>query len=96
MDSFISLTVHFIDKDWTLHRWTPYVRYFPDRHTGVNIKLTLDDMIGILDLARPGQSHDIIKYVVNDNAANAVLAIQLSPNLSQVLCAIHRVRTQVS
>ena len=24
MDSFISLTVHFIDKDWILHWWTPF------------------------------------------------------------------------
>ena len=26
---FMSLTVHFIDKDWTLHRFTPFVAPFP-------------------------------------------------------------------
>ena len=85
MDSFISLTVHWIDKDWILHRWTPFVRNFPDRHTGLLIKVKLDDMIASLGLDSP----DIIKYVVNDNAANAVCAIKLSPDLIQILCAIH-------
>ena len=85
MESFISLTVHWVDEDWYLHRWTPFVRHFPDRHTGTMIKVTIDDMIVSLGLDTP----DIIKYVVNDNAANAVLAIKLSPNLKQILCAIH-------
>ena len=26
-DSFISLTLSFIDKDWSLHNWTPFVRF---------------------------------------------------------------------
>ena len=42
-------------------------------------------MIASLGLDSP----DIIKYVVNDNAANAVCAITLSPDLIQILCAIH-------
>lgn len=91
MEPFISLTVHFLDKNWLLHRWTPFVRHFPDRHTGVNIKLQLDEMIEALDLT----SSDINKYVVNDNDASAVLAIKLSPNLVQILCAIHTLQLSV-
>ena len=30
-DSYIFFTVQFIDNQWKLHRWTPYVRNFPDR-----------------------------------------------------------------
>ena len=44
------LTVHFIDKDWVLHRVTPYVAPFPARHTGRNISLSLDAMIEELGL----------------------------------------------
>ena len=33
-DPFMSLTVHFIDKNWIMHRWTPYVSPFPAQHTG--------------------------------------------------------------
>ena len=39
LHSFICLTVHFIDKNWKLHRYTPYIKPFPGRHTGVNIAL---------------------------------------------------------
>ena len=87
MESFISLTVHWVDQDWYLHRWTPFVKHFPDRHTGTRIKLKIDDMIGQLGL--DDIDTNILKYVVNDNAANAVLAIKLSPGLIQILCAIH-------
>ena len=91
MESFISLTVHWIDKDWNLHRWTPFVKHFPDRHTGQLIKVKLDEMITSLGLDSP----DIVKYVVNDNAANAVCAIKLSPDLIQILCAIHTLQLSV-
>ena len=91
MESFISLTVHFLDKNWLLHRWTPFVRHFPDCHTGVNIKLQLDEMVQALDLT----SADVNKYVVNDNDASAVLAIKLSPNFVQILCAIHTLQLSV-
>ena len=43
-DPFISLTLHFITSDWELLNFTPYVRPFPERHTGKNITLVL--MIG--------------------------------------------------
>ena len=36
-DAYISLTIHFIDKHWHLHRLTPFVKPFPERHTGKNI-----------------------------------------------------------
>jgi hypothetical protein len=70
----------FFIRDWRQQRFTPYVSHFPDSHTGVNIKLKLDTMISGIGLAKP----DVKKYVVNDNAANAVLAIKLAPDLNQV------------
>ena len=91
MESFISLTVHWVDQEWYLHRWTPYVRHFPDRHTGSQIKIKIDHMIERLEL----DTTDIRKYVVNDNDAAAVLAIKLSPDLIQVRCAIHTLQLSV-
>ena len=91
MESLISLTVHWVVEAWYLHRWTPFVRHFPDRHTGAMINVKIDDMIESLGLS----SSDVPKYVVNDNAANAVLAIKLSPDLIQILCAIHTLQLAI-
>ena len=71
---FMSLTVHFIDKDWELHRWTPYVAPFPARHTGKNISLGLDAMIDVFGLS--GDRWEL--FAINDNAANVKLGIKLS------------------
>ena len=38
---------------------------------------------------------DIIKYVINDNASNAVKAIKISPDLNQFLCAIHTLQLYI-
>ena len=73
-------TMSSFSRDWSLHRWTPYVKHFPDSHTGVAIKLKIEDMICALGL----NEANILKFVVNDNAANAVCAIKLSPDLNQV------------
>lgn len=82
---FMSLTCHFIDKDWELHRWTPFVSPFPARHTGKNIALGLDAMLDELGL----DSSDWDLFVVNDNASNVKLGIKLTRHLKQYLCCIH-------
>ena len=67
-DSFISLTVSFIDKNWVLHNWTPFIRHFPERHLGSTIALNLDSMIEQL-----GLNVDFLdQWSTNDNAANMV------------------------
>ena len=89
---FMSLTVHFIDKDWELHRWTPFVAPFPARHTGKNISLGLDAMID--DLGLTGEQWDL--FAINDNAANVKLGIRLSRHLMQYLCSIHTLELVVN
>ena len=49
-----------------MHRWTPYVRHFEERHLGSTIALKLDGMIEQLELTDP----DLYKFCVNDNASN--------------------------
>ena len=81
----MSLTIHFIDKNWDLHRWTPYVAPFSASHTGKNISIGLDAMIEELGLA--GGRWEL--FAVNDNVANAKLGVKLSGYLNQYLCVIH-------
>ena len=49
-----------------MHRWTPFVQHFRQRHLGSTIALKLDGMLEKLDLTDP----EILKFCVNDNAAN--------------------------
>ena len=88
---FMSLTIHFIDKNWVLHRWTPYVAPFPARHTGKNIALGLDAMVEELGLS----GHQWELFSVNDNAANVKLGIKLSRHLNQYFCDIHTLELAV-
>jgi hypothetical protein len=91
-DSYISLTASYIDKDWTMQRWTPFVKPFPERHTGVNIRLELDGMIEQLAM----DTADIAKYAINDNAANMKLAISESQYLIQYFCDIHTLQLGIN
>ena len=84
-DSYISLTCSFIDHNWRLHRWTPFVRHFPGRHTGERIALKLDNMIEELGL----DDLEIKKWSVNDNASNQKKAIEDSNYLQEYNCDIH-------
>ena len=88
---FMSLTVHFISKDWKLYRFTPYVAPFPARHTGKNISLSLDAMVEELGLAYGNWE----LFAVNDNAANVKLGIKLSRYLCQYFCDIHTLELAV-
>ena len=81
----MSLTLHFIDKNWRLHRWTPYIAPFPASHTGKNISLGLDAMVEELGLA----GHQWEMFCVNDNAANVKLGIKPTKHMNQYLCDIH-------
>ena len=77
--------MQFISKDWELYRFTPYVRPFPEKHSGKNISLSLDSMIEELGLT----SLDINMFSVNDNASNMKLGIKMSHYLSEYNCDIH-------
>ena len=85
-DPFISLTLHFITADWDLLNFTPYVRPFPERHTGKNISLVLDKLIENLGL----NSLDFHLFSVNDSASNMLKGIRDSSYLVQYTCDIHK------
>ena len=85
-DPFICLTLQLITPDWKLIRFTPYIKPFPQRHTGLNISLSLDQMIEQLGL--DGQEFHL--FSVNDSAANMVLGIKMSEFLKEYTCDIHK------
>ena len=91
-DSYISLTTSFIDHKWKMHRWTPFVRYFPGSHTGERIAIKLDSMIEELKL----DDESIIKYSVNDNAANQKKAIRDSKYLIEYNCDLHTAQLAIN
>ena len=73
------------DRNFVLHRFSPYVAPFSARHTGKNISIGLDAMIEELGLDN-GQWE---LFAVSDNAANVKLGIKLSEHLKQYFCSIH-------
>ena len=91
-DAYMSLTCSFIDKNWRLHRYTPFVKHFPGSHTGERIALELDEMIDELGLSSP----NITKYSVNDNASNQKKAIRESVYLTEYNCDLHTLQLQIN
>ena len=92
LDSFISLTQHFITNDGDLIKLVPFCEYFGKRkHTGLNIKISLADMLKALGLE--DEKYD--KNVVLDNARNNKCAIRLSPGLNGHWCAIHTLQLAI-
>lgn len=73
MDSYISGTVHFINKHFRLHRRTPNCLMFDGSHTGDAIKDFLEDIVDKLAV-----SADIPMWGVADNASNMVKGLKHS------------------
>ena len=75
-----------------MHRWTPFVKPFPAKHTGVNISLSLDRMIESLGL----QGGNRKLWSVNDNARNMKVGIKESQYLTEYNCTIHTLQLAVN
>ena len=88
-DSYISLTMAFLDKDFNLHRWVPEIRSFPERHTADNIVMELREMISGLDF-----NEEMLKFLTNDNASNVVLAGNNLENCKDLRCVCHTLQVR--
>ena len=89
-DAHMSLTISWIDPDWNMLRFTPFVQPFPGRHTGVRISMELDDMIDDLDF-----NVETDKVCVCDNASNMKVAIAKSFHVREYFCNIHTLQLGV-
>ncbi|XP_032432377.1 zinc finger BED domain-containing protein 1-like [Xiphophorus hellerii] len=71
MTPYMSLTIHYIAADWTLHSKCLETRYVPDNHTantlGENLKSALADW---------GLDEDKLVCITTDNGPNIVAAIR--------------------
>ena len=90
-DSYCSLTTSFINKDFEMHRWVPFVKPFPAKHSGINIAPWLDKMIESLKL----NGQKIKLWSVNDNSSNMKVAIKKSKYLTELNCIIHKLQLAV-
>ena len=93
LDSFISLAQHFITDDGEYIKLVPFCEFFGKRkHTGLNMKISLEDLIKALQL----EDEKFEKNIVLDNAANNKCAIRLSPSLIGHWCANHTLQLAVN
>ena len=83
-DSYISLTLSWVDQKFRLLRFTPFVHPFPGRHTGDRISIELDEMLRDLQFD-PATD----KVCVSDNASNMKVALRHSEQLREYYCNIH-------
>ena len=80
LDSYLALTAHALTEDMELVKMVPFVQYFgPNRHTGENIHLMMDQMLKAIGMDSENNS----KTCVSDNASNKVM-FDLSNNLQSV------------
>ena len=90
-DGYISLTTHFIDKEFTMRHRNLVIRYFPGRHTAINIAKMLKDCAKEWKI-------DIQKEVAaftTDNAQNVRNAIIDCLLLPAIPCAGHTLNLAV-
>ena len=74
-ESYLSLTVHYIDKEWILQNHLLGTRHCPHPHTGENLAIELADMLKAWNL-----SVAQLSAATTDNAANIVLAMDCAEN----------------
>ena len=65
LNPFFGLSVHWCDEKFVMRRVVPFVSYFPESHTGVNVRLKLTEFIRTLGLDGPGTR----RVVTCDNAS---------------------------
>jgi hypothetical protein len=75
LDAYISMTVHFVDKLFRLHAWTPAVQLFNEKHSGENIKEVLE---GLLEDKLGMDLNSLPMFATVDNAANMIRGIRMS------------------
>jgi hypothetical protein len=69
-NEFAGYTAHWIDENWVLRRAVLDLDYFPEAHTGENIRTNCEKISVKYDSAMPFQ-------IVSDSGANVVLGKKL-------------------
>ena len=89
MESYLSITVHYISSKWEMESNILKTQHFPERHTGVNISHSIEEVVGSFNIDSK------IVGIVHDTCANAELASELmlqSHGWESVQCAAHKLQ----
>ncbi|XP_030012474.1 zinc finger BED domain-containing protein 1-like [Sphaeramia orbicularis] len=86
---YMSVTIHFISKDWTLCARCLQTLYFPDDHTGVMLAQGLRDTLESWGLQ---ECH--LVCVTTDNATNNISAMELN-EWERLQCFGHRLQLAI-
>ncbi len=85
-ESFISLTGHWLDEDFSYKSAMLNARHFPGWHTGASIESNFNLMLSEWSI-----DHGRIQMLVRDGASNIALGARLS-ELDSIHCFIHRLQ----
>ncbi|XP_019206021.1 zinc finger BED domain-containing protein 1-like [Oreochromis niloticus] len=88
-DPYMSLTIHYVDKDWKLQNKCLETSFFPEDHTGENIARVLKEFVSSWNLQEEKQV-----CVTTDNGANIVKAVALN-NWTRLSCFGHRLHIAI-
>ena len=88
-DAYISLTGHFINKDWRRVSILLGVREFNDRHTGVNISQIMKQMMAEWDIEFK------ILACTRDNGSNMVAALDML-DIMAIPCIAHTLQLVIN
>nr|XP_054606785.1 E3 SUMO-protein ligase ZBED1-like [Nothobranchius furzeri] len=88
-DPYMSLTIHYVDKDWKLKNKCLETSFFPEDHTGENIAKGLKEFLSSWNLQEEKQV-----CVTTDSGANVVKAVALN-NWTRHSCFGHRLHIAI-
>jgi hypothetical protein len=89
MESYLSITVHYISSKWEMESNILKTQHFPERHTGVNISHSIEEVVHSFNIDSK------IVGIVHDTCTNAELAGELmlqSHGWESVQCAAHKLQ----
>jgi hypothetical protein len=92
-DPFLSLTLHYVTKDFVLKKFSLEHKHLLGRHTGAYIAKFLDEMIS----AVPGLEPSTTVTCVHDSGANMIAAVRDSEKITNSFtCLDHILNTVLS
>ena len=92
--SYISLTGHYLDKNFRLRRFLFAMRYFPEDHTANNISAKITDMVHEIEL-----SSKTVRWItiVTDGAANIQKGSKTNSDIdTRMWCVDHKIHLMVT
>ena len=97
LDSFLSLTVHYINDNMEMVTFVPFVQFMEkERHTGENLLIRTERFLEKLGLTK----NEVVKYLTLDNASNNKKCARLSNKNNKMFvaqwCGNHTLALSVS